>query len=92
MPVFEKSEGQTMLTTQHQQAETATKGSKPGYQLWLVVDQGEKKSRWVKLTGLWPTKDGDGLTGQLQSHVTVPPGSRLVILPAKQDDATEVSE
>ena len=63
------------------------KGPKPTYQLWLVLDRPEQKAQWVKLTGLFPTKDGDGFTGQLLPHVSVPPGSRLVVLPPKEDQA-----
>lgn len=60
------------------------------FNLWLVIDQGEKKkSRWIKLTGLWATKDGEGLAGQLQPHMIVPPGARLVIMPPKADDAAK---
>lgn len=58
----------------------------PDFQLWLVIDQGaHKNARWIKLTGLWATKDGEGLTGQLQPHMIVPAGSRLVIMPPKAE-------
>ncbi len=63
--------------------------SKPTHQLWLVLDQRDKKARWIKLTGLWPTKDGEGLTGQLQPHMIVPAGARLVILPPKAEDGAD---
>lgn len=64
-----------------------SRGPKPTCQLWLVVDRPDQKAQWVKLTGLFPTKDGDGFTGQLLSHISAPPGSRLLALPPKEHQA-----
>lgn len=80
------------MTFNHINKTQALKGNQPELNLWLVIDQGDKKkARWIKLTGLWKTKDGNGYAGQLQSHMTVPPGSRLVLMPPKTDgsDSTE---
>ncbi len=80
------------ITPSPQGSGAVTKGPKPDFQLWLVLDQGDKKARWIKLSGLWPTKDGEGLTGQLQPHMIVPAGARLVILPPKADDVAAEGE
>jgi hypothetical protein len=53
----------------------ASDDKSPDFNFWLVIDQGDKKkSRWIKLTGLWATKDGEGLAGKLEPHMIVPAG------------------
>lgn len=62
-----------------------TKGSRPTHRIWLV--QGEKeKTSWTEIAALWPTKKGDGLSGNadkllpiLANHMK----GRVVVLPAK---------
>lgn len=72
--------------------QTSSKGKRPEFELFLVIDHEHKATQWVKLTGLFKSSNGTSYSGQLQPHVTVPAGSRLVILPAKADDAAAESD
>lgn len=43
-------------------------------------------SKFVKLTGLWPTKSGRGWSGRLREAVTVPADARLMVLEVREGD------
>lgn len=64
----------------------------PAYRLWLVCDRSDgAKPDWIDLSGLWPTKDGNGLVGQVNRAVPIVDSrltGRLVILPEKDRAAS----
>lgn len=68
-------------STQNQQT-TAQRGSRPQFRAWLVQDTPNGEAHWTELSGLWPTKSGNGYKGNLQIPVNAATG-RIVILPAK---------
>jgi hypothetical protein len=70
------------MTTETQNPPTGDKpkGRKPDYQLYAVSNDGDD-AHWISLTGLWPTKNGHGWTGVLPDHISIVPGTRLVISP-----------
>lgn len=56
---------------------------KPSHRLWMVSDQPNgRPSIWTEITALWETKSGEGVTGAVKIWLTIPPGTRLVALPA----------
>lgn len=61
----------------------ATSGNrKPTHRLWMVEDR-DGAAHWTSLTGLFPTRKG-ALSGRLDlKTASLPPGVRLVILPAR---------
>ncbi len=50
--------------------------SKPTHDLCIVSGEG-KTAIWTRVAALWPTKDGEGFTGEIPAGVTV--SGRLVI-------------
>ncbi len=69
------------------------KGERPPYRAWIVIDGvGGGKPIWTELTGLWPSQQREGLTGQIRRplpNVSTTNRPRLVILPnnpADQED------
>ena len=64
----------------------------PVYRVWLIQDRDDgRKPDWYDLTGLWLTKDGSGLTGQVDRPVPIQNGKlvgRIVVLPEKDRAAS----
>jgi hypothetical protein len=63
----------------------SSKSTRPEYELFLVIDHEHKPSQWVKRTGLFKSGNGNSYSGQLQPYMSIPPGSRLVVLPPKAE-------
>jgi hypothetical protein len=58
---------------------------KPTHRLWMVQDQPNgKPPSWTEITGLWETKNGDGVSGATKFWLTIPPGTRLVAMKANE--------
>lgn len=56
----------------------------PTHRLFMVQDQPNgKPASWTEITGLWETKNGDGMSGATKFWLTIPPGTRLVAMEAK---------
>jgi hypothetical protein len=55
--------------------------NKPTHELHIVSGEG-KAAVWTRVAGLWPTKDGEGFSGDIPSgiHVT----GRVVIMKRKE--------
>ena len=58
--------------------------SKPTHDLCIVFGEG-KSAIWTRVAALWPTKDGDGFSGEIPPGVMVT--GRVVIQKRKADDA-----
>jgi hypothetical protein len=76
-----------MTTNDTQKSSADSAGTRPSHRVWLVMDSptGENPS-WNELTGLWPTRKGNGLSGKVNKPVTLAEGfltGRIVILPAR---------
>lgn len=57
---------------------------KPTHRLWMVQDQPNgRPASWTEITGLWDTKNGDGVSGATKFWLTIPPGTRLVAMKVK---------
>lgn len=65
-------------------------GQKPTHKLSIVRDgKTEKDQRWMTLAHLWPTKTGEGYSGEVQlaAPVLLPAaGVRFVISELKRDE------
>lgn len=63
-------------------AKTAPK-VKPTHRLFMVQDRANRPSTWTEIAGLWATKNGDGVSGETNFWLTIPPGTRLVAMEVK---------
>lgn len=61
---------------------------RPIYRAWFVQDGEDGKSIWTELSGLWPTKSGNGYRGAIKQSQMLDRG-RLVVLPATFNPAKE---
>jgi len=57
--------------------------SKPTHDLCSVWGEG-KSAIWTRVAALWPTKDGEGFSGEIPAGVTVT--GRIVIQKRKADE------
>ena len=58
--------------------------SKPTHDLCIVSGEG-KTAIWTRVAALWPTKDGEGFSGEIPSGVSV--SGRVVIQKRKENEA-----
>ena len=66
------------------------RGRRPTHRIWHVEGAGED-ARWTEVCALWPTKNGHGLTGGVDSFLPAPDGrlqGRIAVLPAKYKAAS----
>ncbi len=65
------------------------KGPKPSHRLWMVIDPGQvgKRAEWKEITALWPTSQGEGLSGAIRAGFFIPPGARVVVQKVKEEEA-----
>ena len=65
------------------------KGPKPTHRLWMVIDpeQEGKRAEWKEITGLWPTSQGESLSGAIRAGFFIPPGARVVVQKVKEEEA-----
>lgn len=60
--------------------------SKPTHDLCIVSGEG-KTAVWTRVAALWPTKEGEGFSGEIPAGVMV--SGRVVIQKRKADEAAE---
>ena len=60
--------------------------NKPTHDLCIVSGEG-KAAIWTRVAALWPTKEGDGFTGEIAPGVSV---SGRVVIQKRKTDAAEV--
>ena len=58
--------------------------SKPTHDLCIVSGEG-KTAIWTRVDALWPTKDGEGFSGEIPTGVSV--SGRVVIQKRKDSEA-----
>ena len=58
--------------------------SKPTHDLCIVSGEG-KSAIWTRVAALWPTKDGEGFSGEIPSGVLV---SGRVVIQKRKDSET----
>ena len=58
--------------------------NKPTHELCIVSGEG-KAAVWTRVAGLWPTKDGEGFSGEIPTGVLVT--GRVVIVKRKTTEA-----
>ena len=65
------------------------KGPKPTHRLWMVIDPGQvgKRAEWKEITALWPTSQGENLSGAIRAGFFIPPGARVVVQKVKEEEA-----
>lgn len=61
--------------------------SKPTHDLVMIHDEGRGRSTFTRVAAIWPTKDGEGFTGQIAPGVSV--SGRFLIQPRKADQYTD---
>ena len=61
--------------------------SKPTHDLFIISGQG-KAAVWTRVAALWPTKDGEGFSGEIPSGILV--SGRVVIQKRKDSEAADV--
>lgn len=55
--------------------------NQPTHDLCIVTGEG-KTANWTRVAALWPTKDGDGFTGEIPTGIMV--SGRVVIQKRKE--------
>lgn len=58
--------------------------SKPTHDLCIVFGEG-KSAIWTRVAALWPTKDGEGFSGEIPAGVMVT--GRVVIQKRRENEA-----
>ena len=77
-----------MINTKRNQQTGTAQGTRPNFRVWLVQDTPDGQAQWTELSGLWPTKSGNGYKGNLRVPVNAATG-RLVVLPATYKPKTK---
>jgi hypothetical protein len=57
--------------------------NKPTHDLTTIAGEG-KSAQFTRIAAVWPTKDGQGFTGEIPAGITVT--GRFAILPRKEKD------
>ncbi len=57
--------------------------NKPTHDLTLIIDEG-KTAKFTRITAVWPTKDGNGFTGETPAGVTIT--GRFGLFPRKDEN------
>lgn len=63
--------------------------SKPQFNAYNPKDKGKGETYWHKIGAAWPTKDGTGLTLQLDS---LPLDGRITLLPPDDEQQPKASK
>jgi len=74
-----------MTQTQNRTTGNARKSNPPAFVAYHVSDQGRGRKFWTRLGGVWPHKNGEGMT----VFVNVLPidfDGRIVLMPPKDQD------